>query len=694
MSHGGTGHDSIELFNPSGTDAAVGGWLLTDNPAVPAKYRILDGTVIPAHGFLVLGEAQFNAPGSPTAFSLSSGGDEIYLFSAAADGHLTGYSHGFKFGAAAEGVSFGRYVVSTGDEDFPAQVSPTPGAGNSGPRVGPVVISEVHYHPAPGDPSFVELRNITAAPVSLFDADHPTNTWRLKGAGFDFPEGVVIAPGQRVLVADTDPASFRSRYGIAPELPVFGPYAGSLRNSGELLELQQPAPPTTNKLDFITVDFVRYNDRGGWPSAADGGGPSLQRMDDTAYGNDPANWVAALPSPGLAWAGGVRPTITQPPPSRVALSGARVEFQVSAASDAPLSYQWMFQGDALPGATLPALVLTNVQPAQAGAYTVVVSSDGGSIVSPRALLTVLTPARIMTQPANAFAVLGSNVTFTIFAVSTTPLTYQWRLNGADIPGATASTLAVKGVTALNTGTYTCVVTDGVGPVESQPALLTLVTKPVIVEPPIGIEVPQGGVAVFSAVGDGTTPLTFRWRKNGAVITNMILDRKTGVYTLTNVQALNAGRYSVVITNIAGTTLASPDAILAVVPDADGDGIPDAWETRYGLNPNDAADAMADPDKDGVNNRAEYLSGTDPKDALSYLRVDAIRAEAGGVFLEFMARSNHTYSVLQRGFADTAPWQLLASVPARGTNRVERVLDPVPSAAQRYYRLITPATLAP
>ncbi|HUI07592.1 MAG TPA: hypothetical protein VL486_11385 [Verrucomicrobiae bacterium] len=46
-------------------------------------------------------------------------------------------------------------------------------------------------------------------------------------------------------------------------------------------------------------------------------------------------------------------------------------------------------------------------------------------------------------------------------------------------------------------------------------------------------------------------------------------------------------------------------------DWDADGLPDAWEADYGLNPFDAGDAHADPDGDGVDNLTEYLQGRDP-----------------------------------------------------------------------------------
>jgi hypothetical protein len=50
---------------------------------------------------------------------------------------------------------------------------------------------------------------------------------------------------------------------------------------------------------------------------------------------------------------------------------------------------------------------------------------------------------------------------------------------------------------------------------------------------------------------------------------------------------------------------------APLPDADGDGMPDEWETKHKLQPADAADCWADPDRDGYGNLEEYLSQTDP-----------------------------------------------------------------------------------
>src|SRR5262249_32455936 len=157
--------------------------------------------------------SSFGANGA-NSFGLSSSGDQVYLFSG--DGtDLTGYAHGFSFGAAAKDVSFGRYVTSTGNEDFVAQTSTTLGGPNTGPIVGPIVISEIMYHPVDIvvgnaaydniDDEFLELQNITAQPVALFDPNSPANMWSLRNAiAYAFPPNVTVPAGGSLMVVSFD----------------------------------------------------------------------------------------------------------------------------------------------------------------------------------------------------------------------------------------------------------------------------------------------------------------------------------------------------------------------------------------------------------------------------------------------------------------------------------------------------------
>ena len=293
--------DSIELYNPNPTSVDVGNWYLTDERTVPQKFRLPAPKTIPAGGYIVFTEADWNSNGaSAGGFRLDSHGEEIHLFSADADGRLTGYSDGFSFGAAQNGVSFGRYVTSTGEAQYPASAANTLGAANAGPRVGPVVINEIRYHPLLGDEEFIELKNITRDPVRLYDPVHPTNTWKLNGAGFTFPQNVEIPGHGLMLLAGANPGVFRLKYNVPTNVTVFALYPGVLQGSGEKLALQRPDQPDVDTntgaifIPYIDVDVVRYNDKAPWPTNADGFGSSLERLDASDYGNDPVNWHAAI----------------------------------------------------------------------------------------------------------------------------------------------------------------------------------------------------------------------------------------------------------------------------------------------------------------------------------------------------------------------------------------------------------------
>ncbi len=259
--------DAIELFNPTAAAVDISGWFLTDDLRTPAKFRIPNGTSISAGGYLVFDEDDFNkTPGVPPSFTLSSQGDEVYLFSATADGTLTGYSQGFGFKGAANGVSFGRYTNSVGEILYPAQRSLTLGAVNSGPAIGPVVINEIYYDPSVTGDEFVELKNITSSPVKLYDPAFPTNTWRLGGVDFVFPPNVEIPANGLIVISGIETNVFRQHAGLPASIPIYGPFGGNLQNNGELLELLRPdgvayetnGAIVTPVVPYVVVDWVRY----------------------------------------------------------------------------------------------------------------------------------------------------------------------------------------------------------------------------------------------------------------------------------------------------------------------------------------------------------------------------------------------------------------------------------------------------
>jgi hypothetical protein len=407
--------------------------------------------------------------------------------------------------------------------------------------------------------------------------------------------------------------------------------------------------------------------------------------------SDPATLIVQVP-----------PVIVSSPQSTTVLRDQVATFSVTASGTAPFNYQWRFNESNLVGATNSVLVLSNVQASMAGSYRAVVFNTAGAVASANAVLTVLIPATITNPPTNRTQQVTYNlngyynpvdVTFNVGAIGTGLLHYQWRFNNADIPGATTTSLTISNVTPAQDGTYSVVVTDDIGPASAS-ATLAVMVPPVFLVRPVAQSVVQGGNVTFSAAYVGyPMPITNDWRKGVTPILSTILTDTVSFLTLTNVQTNAAGGYNLVLRNRAFPTgVPSGQAILTVLPDADGDGLPDEWET---LNFGSATGANPDEDSDGdtMSNRAEYLAGTDPKDPLSYLKIDRTQPDAASnlwVRVEFYAISNRTYTVQSSDRASGAPWAKVADVPATTTNRAVRLYDPHPAGpAPRFYRLSTP-----
>jgi hypothetical protein len=326
--------DAVEFYNPTATAVDLSGWFISNSQDDLKKYRIADVTILPAHGFQVLYEYQFNPTnGSAIPFTFNSAhGGQAWLSQADASGNLTGYRAFATFGAAANGVSFGRYTNSVGEVDFVAMSVRTfgvdnpstvedfrtgAGAPNAYPLVGPVVINELMYDPSSQDgiadniqDEYVELLNLSSSAVPLYDPAAPTNTWAVSGGiAYTFPLSVTLPAGGCLLLVNFDPiidqpalVEFLGRYQLTNAASLFGPYSGHLANSGETIALyrpdspQLPPHPDAGYVPYILVDQISYSAASPWPAGASGTGSSLQRLAPASYGNDPANWFVGAPT--------------------------------------------------------------------------------------------------------------------------------------------------------------------------------------------------------------------------------------------------------------------------------------------------------------------------------------------------------------------------------------------------------------
>ncbi len=326
--------DALEIQNVGPSAVDLGGWYLANSDQNLRKYLIAAGTIIAPGGFKVFYENQFNTASAnalvPFTFN-SAHGDEAHLSQTDGAGNLTGYRARVKFDAAANGVSFGRFVTSAGEDfaamsrrsfgvDNPSSVTQFRGglgATNPYPLVGPIVISEIEYHPTNhfnGDTNaaeFVELQNISGSAVPLFDPAATTNTWRIAGGiDFTFPTNQSLAANARLLLVSFDPSDpselawFSATYSVPTNVAIYGPYSGALDSAGDNLKLLKPDPPQTAPhpdagfVPYILVEHVDYLPATPWPTNGIATGASLQRATAGLFANEPLNWFNAAPTAG------------------------------------------------------------------------------------------------------------------------------------------------------------------------------------------------------------------------------------------------------------------------------------------------------------------------------------------------------------------------------------------------------------
>lgn len=260
------------------------------------------------------------------------------------------------------------------------------------------------------------------------------------------------------------------------------------------------------------------------------------------------------------------PQIITHPASQGVVPGSSVLFSVNASGTAPLAYQWRKNSIDIAGATAGSYTLNNVTTNDEANYTVRVSNASGAVTSQVATLTVYVAPGILTQPQGRTNAQGSNVTFSVLASGTAPLSYQWKKDSANIPGATLNGYSLNNIQPSDSGTYSVTVANPAGSVNSASAILQVLVRPTISAQPQNQTVLVGQTATFSVTAAGSDSLTYRWRWNG----NNFLPFAQGPTTnstliITNNQPSYAGNYTCVVTNGAGGITSSVAVLTVNIP---------------------------------------------------------------------------------------------------------------------------------
>ena len=174
--------------------------------------------------------------------------------------------------------------------------------------------------------------------------------------------------------------------------------------------------------------------------------------------------------------GGISPGITTQPQNQTVIAGQSATFVVAATGDAPLSFQWTFNGSNV-GSTSSSYSRSNCQLADNGGQVqVTVSNGSGTARSATASLTVMssgTPPAIAAQPQNQTVIVGQSATFGVAATGDAPLSYQWTFNGSNVGSTSSSYTRSNCQLGDNGGILLATVSNASGSVQSSSATLSV-----------------------------------------------------------------------------------------------------------------------------------------------------------------------------------------------------------------------------
>ena len=299
------------------------------------------------------------------------------------------------------------------------------------------------------------------------------------GAQFNSPTGVAVDGANNVYVADTGNQLIRkiTPAGVVTTVAGLANTLGTTDGLGTAARFYNPTgiavDPAGNlyvgdlgssAIRYITIDGqVRtLNSAMVAPGLAFNTGGNLFVADSTSSVIRKGTRATAAP------------VITVQPTSQSAMGGQSVTLSAAGTGWPSVSLQWFKNGVAITGANRATLTFATLQFSDAGTYVLVATNSAGTTTSSSVTITVTGTPAITVPPVSQRTAIGGTASFSVTATGVLPFTYQWQLNGVNIPGATSATYSIANVTAANLGTYTVVITNGGGNITSTPATLAVV----------------------------------------------------------------------------------------------------------------------------------------------------------------------------------------------------------------------------
>ena len=177
--------------------------------------------------------------------------------------------------------------------------------------------------------------------------------------------------------------------------------------------------------------------------------------------------------------------ITNQPSSLIVTQGQAASLEVYASGSPPIIFQWKKNGTKITGATNSIFNIANTLSTSGATYTVTVTNLISSVTSSNAILTVLIPVEIISQPIDQTSITGGNAFFSVTANGTQPIIYQWfkgtnsLIDGANLIGTASNTITLNPVSTNDDGLYSVFISNAYGSITSSIASLSIGIPPQI-----------------------------------------------------------------------------------------------------------------------------------------------------------------------------------------------------------------------
>jgi hypothetical protein len=248
------------------------------------------------------------------------------------------------------------------------------------------------------------------------------------------------------------------------------------------------------------------------------------------------------------------PVITQQPVDQEVCLHDTVELSIKVNGSEPLYYQWRRNGVDIEnsncsGTQASNLEIEGINEGQSGTYTCYVWNECGDVLSDDAVVEIIMPPNIISQPDPIAVCEGDSTGAEMIIQGDEPFDYYWVNQNVDDTVSNDETLVFDGITEYQAGTYYAIVSNQCEDVFSDDFEVNVFTYPDFILQPQEIDVCHGDSTALIAVADGTEPINYMWFKNQSALTS---DTDT-ILEFNPAETLETGYYMCMADNICGIT---------------------------------------------------------------------------------------------------------------------------------------------